>query len=146
MTNTFCFVSNDCLELKVHDDKMYDSTNEKYLGDILDESGKIRQTVEERRGKGFAIVNEILAILEEVPLGKYKMEIGLKLRQAMLLNGVLFNSEAWHNVTDKEMRRLEEVDEYLLRSLVNGRANTPMEFLYLKVGPYLSGILWPVDV
>jgi hypothetical protein len=106
--------SNDCLELKVHDDKMYESTKEKYLGDILDESGKIRQTVEERRGKGFAIVNEILAILEEVPLGKYKMEIDLELRQAMLLNGVLFNSEAWHNVTEKEMKRLEEVDEYLL--------------------------------
>ena len=48
-------------------------------------------------------------------MGKYKMEIGLELRQAMLLNGVLFNSEAWHNVTEKEMKRLEEVDEYLLR-------------------------------
>ena len=126
--------SNDCLELKVHDDKMHDSTKEKYLGDILDESGKIRQTVEERRGKGFAIVNEILAILEEVPLGKYKMEIGLELRQAMLLNGVLFNSEAWHNVTEKEMKRLEEVDEYLLRSLVKGHAKTPLEFLYLESG------------
>ena len=51
--------------------------------------GKIRKTVEERRRKGFAIVNEILAILEEVPLGKYRMETGLKLRQAMLLNGIL---------------------------------------------------------
>ena len=120
--------TKDCLELKVHGDVMSDSTKEKYLGDTLHESGKIKETVEERRIKGFAIVNEILAILEEVPLGKYKMEIGLKLRQAMLL-GVLFNSEAWHNVTNKEIRRLEEVDDYLLRSLVSGHAKTPLEFL-----------------
>ena len=52
----------------------------------------------------------------------------------MLLNGVLFNSEAWHNVTNKEIRRLEEVDEYLLRSLVSGHAKTPLEFLYLESG------------
>ena len=79
---------------------MAESTKEKYLGDIVDESGKIKQTVEERRSKVFAIVNGILAILEEVPLGKYRMEIGLKLRQAMLLIGILYNSEAWHGITE----------------------------------------------
>ena len=44
------------------------------------------------------------------------MEIRLKLRQAMLLTGVLFNSEAWHDVKEKEVRMLESVDEHLLRS------------------------------
>ena len=60
---------------------------------------------------------EILAILSEIPLGKYKMEIGLKLRQAMLINGLLFISEAWHDVNEAEMKSLESVDEHLLRSL-----------------------------
>ena len=62
------------------------------------------------------------------------MEIGLSLRQAMLLNGILYNSEAWHNFKEKEIRRLEEVDEHLLRSLVHGHAKTPLEFLYLETG------------
>ena len=62
------------------------------------------------------------------------MEIGLSLRQAMLLNGILYNSEAWHNFKEKEIRRLEEVDEYLLRFLVHGHAKTPLEFLYLETG------------
>ena len=70
--------------------------------------------------KGYAAVAEILAILEEIPLGKHKMEIGLQLRQAMLLNGMLFNSEAWHSISDVEMKMLEKVDEHLLRSLVQG--------------------------
>ena len=113
---------------------MKDSTKEKYLGDIIHESGKIRHTVEERRDKGLAIVAEILAILDEIPLGKFKFEIGLKLRQAMLINGILFNSEAWHAVTEYELKMLEKVDEYLLRSLVDGHSKTPLEFLYLEAG------------
>ena len=57
-----------------------------------------------------AIVAEILA---------EKMEMGLKLRQAMLSNGVLFNSEAWHDVNEAEMKSLESVDEHLKDPLLN---------------------------
>ena len=57
------------------------------------------------------------------------MEIGLKLRQAMLLNGILYNSEA-----ETEIKILETVDEHLLRSLVKGHSKTPIEFLYLEAG------------
>ena len=42
---------------------MKDSKNEKYLGDFIDDSGKIRSTIEDRRSKGFAIASEIIAIL-----------------------------------------------------------------------------------
>ena len=84
--------------------------------------------------KGFAIVAEILAILEEIPLGKHKMEIGLQLRQAMLLNGMLYISEAWHSITEEEIKLLEKVDEHLLRSLVKGHSKSPKEFLFLESG------------
>ena len=86
---------------------MENSIKSKYLGDIIDNSGTIRANIDDRRAKGFAIINEILAILEEIPLGSYRMEIGLRLRQAMLLNGILYNSEAWHNFQEKEIRRLD---------------------------------------
>ena len=123
-----------CSELKVHNDKMEDSNREKYLGDILDKTGKIKGTVEERQRRGYGLVAEILAILAEIPLGKYKMEIGLHLRQGMLLNGMLFNSEVWHGISDEEINMLEKVDEHLLRSLVNGHSKTSKEFLYLEAG------------
>ena len=95
-----------CHNLKVHEEEMTDSVREKYLGDIVDQTGKIRSTVEDRRCKGYGIVAEILAIINEIPLGQYRMEIGLKLRQAMFINGVLFNSEAWHSVTETEIKLL----------------------------------------
>ena len=50
------------------------------------------------------------------------------------MNGILYNTEAWHNIREKEIKRLEEVDEYLLRTLVHGHAKTPIEFIYLETG------------
>ena len=121
-------------ELKVHNEKMHESKEEKYLGDYITSSGKNDTTIEDRKNKGYGIVAEILAILDDIPLGKYKMEIGLMLRQAMLLNGILYNSEAWHSLSEKEVKMLEAVDEHLLRSLVKGHSKVPLEFLFLETG------------
>ena len=60
------------------------------------------------------------------------MQAGLTLRQAMFVNGTLFNSEAWHNVEDKDILPLEKVDEALLRGLLQAHSKTPIEALYLE--------------
>ena len=61
---------HNCPELKVHDGKMANSNRKKYLGDIVDKSGKICTTVEDRQRKGSAAVAEIITILEEIRLGR----------------------------------------------------------------------------
>ena len=91
--------SDACPDLKIHDDKMKDSTEEKYLGDLINTTGNIKATVADRIARGYGIISEIRAIINEVPLGRYKLEIGLQLRQAMLLNGLLYNSEAWQRIS-----------------------------------------------
>ena len=68
-----------CAKLKVHKDEMNDSLKQKYLGDIVDSSGKIRNTIEDRKNRGYGMIAEILAIIKDIPLGQYKLEIGLKL-------------------------------------------------------------------
>ena len=72
-----------CHKLKVHEKEMKDSKQEKYLGEIVHCNGKVKQTLEDRKARAIAIVAEIKAILEDIPLGIYKLDIGLKLRQAM---------------------------------------------------------------
>jgi hypothetical protein len=73
--------NSSCPDLKVHNMTMKNSNQEKYLGDLINKSGKPKQTIEQREAKGYGIVSEILAILEEIPLGAYRLEMGLKLRQ-----------------------------------------------------------------
>ena len=123
-----------CKPLKVHEEKMINAENGKYLGDIVSCSGCVKQTVAERVSKGYGIVSEIKAILEEIPLGKYKVDMGLKLRQSLLINGILFNSEIWHSVTAQEIQQLEKIDNMLLRYLLGCPAKTATEFLYLETG------------
>ena len=69
-----------------------------------------------------------MAILKDISLGENKLEIGLQLRQAMLLNKILFN------VSDDDLKSLVTIDQYLLRSLVEGHSKAPLEFRYLESG------------
>ena len=123
-----------CHQLKVHEKQMKNSDQEKYLGDQICKDAKVKATIEDRVKKGYGIVSEINAILDEIPLGKYRVEMGLKLRQAMLVNGILFNSEAWQGIDKDDIKHLEKIDELLLRSLMGSHKKTPLEFLYLETG------------
>ena len=77
-------------------------------------------------------MSEIKAILSEIPLGSHKLEIGLQLRQAMLINGLLYNSEAWHSVSKQEISSLERIYESLVRFLLGSHSKVPLEILYLE--------------
>ena len=57
-----------CQELKVHENKMNDSTQQTYLGDKIHKSGRLRPTIDARVAKGFGAVTTILAILNDIPL------------------------------------------------------------------------------
>ena len=59
---------NACKNLKVHGHEMKKSQREKYLGDIVSEKGDQKDNIAERVAKGYAIINEIKAILNEIPL------------------------------------------------------------------------------
>ena len=87
-----------------------------------------------RRDKGFGCVSEILSILNEIPLGKYRIHIALILRQAMLINGMLGSIEAWSDIKEADLKLLEDVDEFLLRSVFKAHRKTPIEFLHLETG------------
>ena len=125
---------SQCPKLKVHKEEMKDSDSEKYLGDMINDKGTIQETIDKRKAKGDGIVADILSIISEIPLGKYKVPVALKLREAMLLNGMLFNSEVWHGVTIAQIEKLESVDEALLRGIMKAHCKTPKEFLYLETG------------
>jgi hypothetical protein len=125
---------DNCPKLKVHEDIMKEAEREKYLGDVICEKDSIQATIENRKAKGQGIISEILSIIGEIPLGKHTTTVALKLREVMLLNGILFNSEAWHGVTKKHIKSLEVIDQQLLRGILKAHGKTPSEFLYLETG------------
>ena len=124
---------NQCPKLKVHQSDMKSSDTVRYLGDIISASGSLRPNIEDRRSKGWGKVSEIKGIISELPEIR-RIEIGLKLREAKLHNGILYNSEAWSNVSEADMERLEQVSTAALRALVDGHSKCSKAFYYLEFG------------
>ena len=50
----------------------------------------------------------------------------------MLINGTLFNSEAWHGITLNQIKAFEKIDEALIKGLVLGHAKIPIPALYME--------------
>ena len=124
----------NCPKLKVHEEEMKSSSKEKYLGDFVSTSGSTKDTVEARIIRGNAISVEIRSILNEIPLGTRRTEIGLALREAWFINGCLFNSEVWSNLSAQNVQKLEIIDHKILRHILGAHSKVPTEFLHLETG------------
>ena len=72
-------------------------------------------------------------ILSELPQFR-RLDIGMQLPETKLHNGMLYSSEAWSNVKDRDMERLEQVDTAALRNLVSGHSKCSLAFYYLEFG------------
>ena len=101
---------------------------------FIDKTGKPRATIQDRRAKGFGIVSQIIAITNEAPLGKWRIKSGILLRNAMLVNSMLFNAEAWQGISVEDIESMSRVDEALLRGLLSAHSKTPKEALFLETG------------
>ena len=89
----------NCPTLDVQGEPMKCSAKEKYLGEFITKDGKQHTTIVDRIAKGYGIVANIIALVSEIPLGHKRIEIGLELRQAWFLNGILYNSEIGQKLT-----------------------------------------------
>ena len=105
-----------------------------YLGDIISADGKHQKNIQNRKNRGLGIINQIMNILDTVYFGKYYFEVALVLRSSLLVSSILLNSEAWVNLTDNDIRGLEQTDEILLSKITEAEANTSNAFKYLELG------------
>ena len=122
-----------CPKLKVHEQTMKIATSAKYLGDVVSGRG-VQDTIESRIEKGWGKVSQILGLLAEIPSGPHRIKMAIKMREALLCSSMLLNSEAWSDLKESQIDKMEVVDRSLIRSLVEAHSKTPKEFLYLEVG------------
>ena len=66
--------------------------------------------------------------------GAQHHELGVTLRNAMLISSLLTNSELWYNVTRANIETLEKVDENMLRGILKAPRMSPRALLYLELG------------
>ena len=113
--------------------KMEEVEDEKYLGDIISQDGKNMKNILARTNRGIGITNQIMSILDEICFGRYYFEVAVLLRNSLFLSSILTNSEAWYNLKNEELEKLEQADESLLRKILECPASTPKEMMYLEL-------------
>ena len=115
--------------------EIIDTTDsEKYLGDIVSSDGKNTKNIQNRQNKGQGACTQVLQILESIFFGNFYFQAAVILRNSLLISTMLFNSEAWYNVTSVEFERLEKIDETCMRKVLNAPFATPKIMLYLELG------------
>ena len=114
--------------------KMGSKQEQMYLGDLLSANGSHGPNVLQRKNKGLGITNTIMQILQSTSYGKYYFEIALVLRESLFLSSLLLNSEAWVNLSEQDIRKLEQADEILLSKILECEANTNNIYKYLELG------------
>ena len=108
--------------------------NDLYLGDVLQDDGKNVKNIDERYRRGSGAVKQVCQMLDELCLGSYHFEAGIILRNSLVLSSLISNSESWYNLTSRDISRLEEIDEQMLRKMLFAHSKTPIELLYLETG------------
>ena len=79
-------------DVLVGEEAIEDTSNEKYLGDIISKDGRNTLNIKARIGKGRGIIKKILNILNSIPFGKLFYQIAISLRDSLLVSSVLCNS------------------------------------------------------
>ena len=117
-------------------EKMEVKTEQMYLGDVVSADGRQDKNILNRKNKSIGIINQIMDILNSTFFGKYHFEVALVLRSSLLLSSILLNSEAWINISQQNIRQLEQMDEMLLSRILESEANTSNTMKYLELGVY----------
>ena len=122
--NLIDVMDEPCLVENVKDDK--------YLGDVISVDGRNTKNIEAKIAKAIGITKQIKNILDDMCLGSFFFEVALILRNSLFLNGILTNLEASYGLTNVEINQLEQMDESLIRKLLECPISVPKEMLYLE--------------
>ena len=74
------------------------------------------------------------SMLNRMSLGHNYFEIGLVMRDTMLVSKLVYNSEVWYNVSDYQISKLEQIDEMWMSKLFCLAKSAPKEGIYIETG------------
>ena len=64
-----------------------------------------------------------------MPFGHRRVEVGLILRDVTFVNWILCDSEAWHNISEKNIEDLEVMDRMLMKYILGAHSKVQTEFI-----------------
>ena len=88
------------------------------------------------KNKSIGLVKSTLNKLNSLNLKSYYFECSILLLNVMVRSSILYASEMYYDLKEKEVRHLERIEEQYLRKVLNTTKGCPITQLYLAVGHY----------
>ena len=106
----------------------------KYLGDVFNSQGNNIDLSKTRAAKSTGTSIEIIALCKEVKFGKKQIANMFLLYSSFFIPRLIYNCEAWSNVTDKEISFFQDAQLNFLCRLMEVRRSTPTAGVYIELG------------
>ena len=105
-----------------------------YLGDAFNKKGNNDDLIADRVRRGTASMISIQSFLRETSLGIHTLSVYLLLHCAIFLSSMLFNAQAWSNITEKNLNTITAIQMRYLKKMMGVRQATSNAFMYLELG------------
>ena len=126
-------ILTECYEGKV---AMEQVKHHKYLGQSISHTNDNKAHIKTIQNKAIGTKRKLFNILESLKLGRYYFECAVILFRCLLRSSILYSAETFFNVTEKELRDIEKIEEDFLRNLADTKLGCPISQLYLEFGIY----------
>ena len=90
--------------------------------------------IKDRLSRATGSTNELISLCKEAVFGRYQIENMLLLYRSVFLPRVIHNSEAWSNLSPKDVADLQKVQLFYLHRVLEVPRSTPTTALYLETG------------
>ena len=104
------------------------------LGDSFNSVGSNKDLIDDRATKGKACIISAMSLCNEITLGVYTVETMLLLYKSLFLQVVLYNSQAWCNLTKQEISTLNTVQMKYLKRIFHAPPSTSNPITLLETG------------
>ena len=121
--------------LYINGEEVAEVSSIKYLGDLFNALGNNDDLIADRLKRGTAALVSINGLMRETSMGQHTISVYLLLHNAIFLPSILFNSQAWSNLTEKNIRELTRIQMRFLKKMMSVKLATSFVFLELGVLP-----------
>ncbi len=105
-----------------------------YLGDPFNEKGNNDDLIQDRVRRGTKASICITSLIYEINLGIHEISVWILLYRALFLSTVLFNSQTWSRLRQKDLEKLQVMQQKFLKKVVGVSSGTPNSFIFLELG------------
>ena len=88
------------------------------------------------QNKSHGVIRSIMNKLEKLNLRDYYFECAIILMNAILRGSTLYASETYYNLTERNIRNIERIEENFMRKILKTKKSCPIVQMYLELGQW----------